>query len=671
MTVSTSIIRRKRKQNITNKYTNWDTFRDKMDSLINLQTSLKTIEELEQQTNNFVSIIREAAWDATPTPGETPDKETCYPTEIRNMIKDRRKARRIWHRTRHPVDKTTFNRISNKLNQLIKKHKEENFEEYLMNLSPEAEKDYSLWKAMRRFKRPNMHVPPIKKANGSWARRDEEKAELFAQHLASVFQPHDIQSNINPIKIYQDERTIKWVTPMEIAREIDTNINPKKAPGIDEISPGILKELSRKAVIMLTYLFNGCFRLKYVPESFKTAQIIMLKKPDKPAEEVTSYRPISLLPATSKLFEKLLLKRLKPVINIPDFQFGFREKHSTVDQVHRITTVIEQALEERKYCPAVFIDVSQAFDRVWHEGLIHKMSKLLPSNFCQLLESYISERTFRVKHEEACSNFYPIKAGVPQGSVLGPLLYVLYTADIPTTTGTTIGTFADDTVIMAKSESQDEAVEHLQRALDKVTQWTRDWKIKLNEQKSIQVTFTLRRKNTQLYTHLNGIKVPQAESAKYLGLHLDSRLNWKHHVRQKALQVSHKLREMYWVVGRQSKLNLYCKRLIYQTIIKPIWTYGIQLWGCTKPSNRLVIQRSQNKFLRVITNAYRYVTNEEIHQDLSIKLINEVIQEYAINHEKRMHEHVNVEVLQLLDHAQDIRRLRRVKPYELVTEVIM
>lgn len=154
---------------------------------------------------------------------------------------------------------------------------------------------------------------------------------------------------------------------------------------------------------MLMYLINAVFRLKHVPSIWKVAEIIMIPKPGKLLNEVTSYRPISLLPIISKVFEKLLLKRLKPIIErkklIPNHQFGFRQKHSTIDQVHRIINTIEETLEEKLVCSAIFLDVAQAFDKVWHQGLIFKLNKQLPTQYVTLLKSYISERLFWVRVE--------------------------------------------------------------------------------------------------------------------------------------------------------------------------------------------------------------------------------------------------------------------------------
>jgi len=196
----------------------------------------------------------------------------------------------------------------------------------------------------------------------------------------------------------------------------------------------------------------------------------MIPKPGKPPHEAASYRPISLLPVMSKLFEKLLIKRLKPVIErknlIPNHQFGFRSKHSTIDQVHRITNSVENALEEKKVCSAVFLDVAQAFDKVWHEGLNYKLRTILPKQYAEILESYLGERFFRIKQGGAYSELKEIKAGVPQGSVLGPVLYLLYTSDLPVLESSTVATFADDTAILAIVSSNEESTEKLQTAIN-------------------------------------------------------------------------------------------------------------------------------------------------------------------------------------------------------------
>jgi hypothetical protein len=232
---------------------------------------------------------------------------------------------------------------------------------------------------------------------------------------------------------------------------------------------------------------------------WKVAEVIMIPKPGKPPNEKTSHRPISLLPIVSKIFEKLLFKRLKPIIEeknlIPSHQFGFRNRHSTTDQIHRITNVFEKALEEKRICSTIFLDVAQAFDKVWHRGLEYKMGRDLPEKHSQLLKAYISNRHFRVEHEDSYSELNEISAGVPQGSVLGPVLYLLYKNDTQTCKEATIATFADDTAIIAEGDSIEEATGKLQSAIDKVNIWTKRWRIKLNEAKSVHINFTNKKFN--------------------------------------------------------------------------------------------------------------------------------------------------------------------------------
>jgi hypothetical protein len=188
-----------------------------------------------------------------------------------------------------------------------------------------------------------------------------------------------------------------FITPKEVAKEIKTNINPKRAPGY-LITGEILKKLPKKTIIKLTHLINAAFLLKHVPVAWKMTEVIMIPKQGKPPNEKTSYRPMSLLPIVSKLFEKLLLKRLKQLIEskniISSHQFGFRDKHATADQIHRIRNIIEKAYERKKICSAIFLGIAQAFDKVWHVGLMNTLKNTLPRQFTQILESNITGRMF-------------------------------------------------------------------------------------------------------------------------------------------------------------------------------------------------------------------------------------------------------------------------------------
>ena len=164
---------------------------------------------------------------------------------------------------------------------------------------------------------------------------------------------------------------------------------------------------------------------------------------------------------------------------------------------------------------------------------------------------------------------------------------------------------------------------------------------------------------------MNGKTIPHSQTAKYLGMTLDAKLRWKMHVKKKREELGLKYRQLYWLMGRKSALSTHNKLVLYNQVLKLVWTYGIQLWGSTKPSNIAIIQRFQDKVLRAIVNAHWYVRNADLHRDLKMEMVTAEIQRFARKHEERLHRHDNVEAMQLLGNSALLRRLNRIKPFQL------
>lgn len=229
--------------------------------------------------------------------------------------------------------------------------------------------------------------------------------------------------------------------------------------------------------------------------------------------------------------------------NLPNTQFGFRHNHSTIHQIHRLVDKISFSLEEKLICTGVFLVVKQAFDRVWYQGLLYKL-KHFPLYTCiYLLNHILAIHHFSVRSGTILSNISKIETGVPQGAVIAPLLFNIYTADQSTTQNTIVADFADNKALLACHSDPDIAASFMQTHLDLLASWYTEWGLKLNQTKSLHSYFTLRlRECPQLF--LNNQPLPYSQNVKYLGLTLDRRLTWAPHIRSKRLTLNDRSRQL-------------------------------------------------------------------------------------------------------------------------------
>ncbi|CAH0551137.1 unnamed protein product [Brassicogethes aeneus] len=326
-----------------------------------------------------------------------------------------------------------------------------------------------------------------------------------------------------------DEETITPATP-ELIKGIITGLRNKVSPGEDNTSNLALKHLPPVMIHNLTALINGALSKCHFPDVWKKAQVIMIPKSAKGMQLSENYRPISLLSTLAKLIEKVIKIRLEEESLdknlLPDEQFGFRAQLSTELQVVRIAEIITHGFDFRQRTGLVLLDLSKAFDKVWHVGLLVKMINMeISPPMVKIIASYLKNRSFSTKFNGAASQVHPIRAGVPQGSVLGPTLFNLFMTDLPRTPVVQMALYADDTALIYKSSNMQMIQNKLQKALNKMKAWADRYRIRINPNKTQAILF---KKGGTLPGELmyENQAIPWTKTAKYLGVHLDDKLTW-------------------------------------------------------------------------------------------------------------------------------------------------
>nr|P21329.1 RecName: Full=RNA-directed DNA polymerase from mobile element jockey; AltName: Full=Reverse transcriptase [Drosophila funebris]AAA28649.1 ORF2; putative [Drosophila funebris] len=664
---------------------------------IDLSVGIQGTDDIDNAIDSFMDILKRAAIRSAPSHQQNVEssRQLQLPPIVASLIRLKRKVRREYARTGDARIQQIHSRLANRLHKVLNRRKQSQIDNLLENLDTDGSTNFSLWRITKRYKTQATPNSAIRNPAGGWCRTSREKTEVFANHLEQRFKALAFAPESHSLMVAESLQTpFQMALPadpvtLEEVKELVSKLKPKKAPGEDLLDNRTIRLLPDQALLYLVLIFNSILRVGYFPKARPTASIIMILKPGKQPLDVDSYRPTSLLPSLGKMLERLILNRIltseEVTRAIPKFQFGFRLQHGTPEQLHRVVNFALEALEKKEYAGSCFLDIQQAFDRVWHPGLLYKAKSLLSPQLFQLIKSFWEGRKFSVTADGCRSSVKFIEAGVPQGSVLGPTLYSIFTADMPNQNAVTglaegevlIATYADDIAVLTKSTCIVEATDALQEYLDAFQEWAVKWNVSINAGKCANVTFTNAIRDCPGVT-INGSLLSHTHEYKYLGVILDRSLTFRRHITSLQHSFRTRITKMNWLLAARNKLSLDNKVKIYKCIVAPGLFYAIQVYGIAARTHLNKIRVLQAKMLRKISGAPWYMRTRDIECDLKVPKIGDKIREVAKKYHERLDSHPNSLARRLGVAAQRSasprsrvrRRLKRHHPQDLLDRAL-
>ena len=604
------------------------------------ETSDKLLTEIDMDNNDIDKInkdittaILKAASLSIPK-GYRKKYKPFWTESLSAAVKTREKARKNIEANPTIQNRTAYNRASAEVKLMTNKLKREKFKSTCKNLDL-ARDGNKAWSLIRNLSGENRNVNPKPLYNDNETIASEQKrANIQNKHFASITKSNKLSDKdkalLKNLKLKEKEPKANIrlfeedFTFTEITKSI-LKLKKRKSPGPDSIHNEMLINLGNKGKMILLHFFNLIWKMGKLPLAWKNAIIKPILKKGKPADDVKSYRPISLTSCLGKMAERMINERLYWWLEanklLDSHQAGFRARQRTDDQLFRLTQKVIDGFHMKKNTTAIFVDLQEAFDRVWRKGLLYKMQDLgIHGKLYRWIKSFLSERNIQTKINNAFSSKETLEEGLPQGSSLSATLFLIFVNDLPGQLKYEKALYADDLALWHTHEEVGVSKILLNEELNRIKEYCDKWKLKINSKKSVYTIFTKSSKtaNKTLDLHIGGNLLTKEENPVYLGVKLDTQISLKDHIQHLGNKSTRRLKILKRLASTQWGTDKRTLRQLYLGYVRSTLESNLPLQVLSSDTSQTTLDRIESQAVHFITGAMRSAPTDACHIDADI-----------------------------------------------------
>ena len=527
-------------------------------------------------------------------------------TEIRRAIRRKQRAHAKARKSKKKKDHDRYKRLQKEVKFMIR-IANKSYVESTVNEAYETN-NKKFWGFVKSKKQESTGIPPLKNKDGYLKSDSASKAEILNEQFQSVFTNENTQNMPNKGQSpFPSMQNIK-VTSNGVIKLL-SNLKINKATGPDLVPAFVLKTAASEIAPALTILFQQSLDTGIVPTDWKNAWVVpIFKKGEK--HQASNYRPVSLTSITCKVLEHIVHSNVMQHFDqhhiLNDCQHGFRRRRSCESQLIVTCHEIARNLANGKQVDVILLDFSKAFDKVPHQRLLHKLAYYgVKGSTLQWIGSFLADRKQEVLLEGVHSSPANVTSGVPQGTVLGPLLFLSYINDLPDVVqNSSTKLFADDCLLFrAINNARDQHL--LQSDLTALERWESEWQMEFNPSKCTVIQISNNKKIKLMHYNLHGEVLQTVEKSKYLGVTFNNRLTWSDHIDSIATKAN---KVIGFIRRNLQDCNTKVKSASYTTLVRPILEYSSAAWDPHLEKDKVKLENVQRHAARFVMNDYRSKT---------------------------------------------------------------